>query len=365
MKGAAGAPDELGGNVFLNTAKNPVIINEYGWLWLNRDGTATTLSKKVYERLLGPDATSEQRRDLYARLLAAKTEFWRAHRQVAGVLHFCGLGYSRPDGGQTSDHFLDIESLALEPHFRTYVGDAFSPVGLMVDHWAEEVRPGETRQAPVVVMNDLYTQWQGTVRLQLVHAGRAISEQSQPCCVAPLGTQTLSFQVKVPAETGRYQLVGELAAPGQHPVRSLRDFAVLTEAQRRAREGVSKGKPVTASSSVTVGAEHYPAAAAVDGDPSTRWSSEFSDPQWIAVDLGASMKISRVELAWEGAYGKAFAIQVSLDGKVWKDVFTTASGQGGIDLIRFTPVEARWVRMSGTKRGTPFGYSLWEFKVFP
>ena len=364
LPGAAGAPGGLGGNVFLNTAKNPVIINEYGWLWLNRDGTPTTLSKKNYERLLGPNSTTEQRRELYARLLAAKTEFWRARRQVAGVLHFCGLGYSRPDG-QTSDHFLDIESLALEPHFQTYVGDAFSPVGLMVDHWAEEVLPGETRRVPVVVMNDLDIEWQGTVRLQLVHGGRAVSEQSHGCCVAPLGTKTLSFHVKVPADTGRYQLVGELVAPGQHPVRSLRDFAVLTEAERRAKEGVAKGKPVTASSSVTVGSEHYPAAAAVDGDPSTRWSSEFSDPQWLAVDLGVPTKISRVELAWEGAHGKAFAIQVSLDGHSWKDVYTTQSGQGGIDIIRFAPVEARWVRMSGAKRGTPFGYSLWEFKVFP
>jgi len=364
MKGAAGAPGELGGNVFLNTAKNPVIINEYGWLWLNRDGTPTTLSKKVYERFLGPNATADERRDLYARLLAAKTEFWRAHRQVAGVLHFCGLGYSRPDG-QTSDHFLDIESLALEPHFQTYVGDAFSPVGLMIDHWAEEVRPGETRQVPVVVMNDLDKDWQGTVRLQLVHGRRAVEEHSQPCRVAALGTHRLSFQIKVPAATGRYQLVGELVTPGQHTVRSLRDFAVLTEAERRAKEGLSKGKPVTASSSVTVGGEHYPAAAAVDANPSTRWSSEFSDPQWIAVDLGAPVKISRVELAWEGAFGKAYSIQVSLDGKTWNDVFTTEKGQGGIDTIRFAPIEARWVRMNGTKRGSPFGYSLWEFKVFP
>jgi hypothetical protein len=341
-----------------------VIINEYGWLWLNRDGTPTILSKKVYELLLGPNATADQRRDLYARLLAAKTEFWRAHRQVAGVLHFCGLGYSRPDG-QTSDHFLDIESLALEPHFRTYVGDAFSPVGLMVDHWAEEVRPGETRRVPVVVMNDLYGEWKGEVRLQLSHGGRTVAEQSQPCCVAAMGTQTVVFQVKVPDQTGRYQLAGELVAPGQHPVRSLRDFAILTEAERRAKEGLSKGKPVKASSSVTVGSEHYPAAAAVDGDPSTRWSSEFSDPQWIAVDLGSPTKISRVELAWEGAYGKEFAIQVSLDGTTWKDVFATKSGKGAIDIIRFAPVEARWVRMYGTKRGTPFGYSLWEFRVFP
>ena len=31
----------------------------------------------------------------------------------------------------------------------------------------------------------------------------------------------------------------------------------------------------------------YPAAAAVDGNLTTRWSSGFSDPQWIRVDLAA------------------------------------------------------------------------------
>ena len=33
----------------------PIIINEYDWLWLNRDGTPTCLTDEVYENLLGPD----------------------------------------------------------------------------------------------------------------------------------------------------------------------------------------------------------------------------------------------------------------------------------------------------------------------
>jgi beta-galactosidase len=110
----------------------PIIINEYGWLWLNRDGTPTCLTAKVYEKLLGPDSTTEQRRVLYAKYLAALTEFWRSGRKCAGVLHFCGLGYSRagdkprPEGGATSDHFIDLENLTFEPNFEKYVRDAIS-----------------------------------------------------------------------------------------------------------------------------------------------------------------------------------------------------------------------------------------------
>ena len=355
----------MSGNALPNTGNNPVIINEYGWLWLNRDGTPTTLSKKNYEQLLGPNATADQRRELYARLLAAKTEFWRARRHVAGVLHFCGLGYSRPDG-QTSDHFLDIESLALEPHFRTYVGDAFSPVGLMVDHWADEVRPGETRRVPVVVMNDLYSEWQGTVRLQLVHGGGAALRAVAAVLRGRRSARRRSVRGPGPGRArAAISLLAELVGPGAASGAEPAGLRRPDRGRAPGREGLAKGKPVKASSSVTVGGENYPAAAAVDGDPSTRWSSEFSDPQWIAVDLGGPTKISRVELAWEAAYGKAYAIQVSLDGENLEGRYTTSPARAGLETIRFAPVEARWVRMYGTKRGTPFGYSLWEFKVFP
>ena len=71
---------------------NPLIINEYGGLWLNRDGTPTALTRDVYRYLLGPDSTSAQRRHLHARNLAAITEFFRSHRQAAAVLHFCAWG---------------------------------------------------------------------------------------------------------------------------------------------------------------------------------------------------------------------------------------------------------------------------------
>jgi hypothetical protein len=110
------------------------IINEYGWLWLNRDGTPTTLTKELYTNLLGENSTEAERRHLYATYLAAETEFWRCHRRAAGVLHFTALGYSRSDG-QTSDHFLDVAKLKYEDEFLKYLPDAYSPVGLMLDEW--------------------------------------------------------------------------------------------------------------------------------------------------------------------------------------------------------------------------------------
>ncbi len=105
---------------------------------------------------------------------------------------------------------------------------------------------------------------------------------------------------------------------------------------------------------------------AVDGrgKNGTRWASESSDPQWIYVDLGEAKKVNHVVLSWEGAYAKAYQIQVSTDATNWTEVFSTTTGDGGTDDIRFAPAEARYVRMYGTQRGSGFGYSLWEFEVY-
>lgn len=101
-----------------------------------------------------------------------------------------------------------------------------------------------------------------------------------------------------------------------------------------------------------------------DGDLTTRWSSEYSDPQWIAVDLGELRSIGRVVLFWEAAYGRAYEIQVSPDGITWTSVYATEEGKGGVEVIAFLPVLARYVRIYGKARGTAWGYSLWEVEVY-
>ena len=215
--------------------KVPIIINEYAWLWLNRDGTPTCLTANVYEKLLGPDSTTEQRRVLYAKYLAALTEFWRSGRQCAGVLHFCGLGYSRagdkprPEGGATSDHFIDLEKLTFEPNFERYVRDAFAPVGVMLDYWGQDVAAGEKHEFEIVVTNDLALEREGNVRL-LIHKGDAlIARQEKPCKVDALGQKRLSFTQTVPFDPGLYLVMADLAVAGQEPVRSVRDLTVVAK----------------------------------------------------------------------------------------------------------------------------------------
>jgi hypothetical protein len=110
--------------------------------------------------------------------------------------------------------------------------------------------------------------------------------------------------------------------------------------------------------------KEYSADKAIDGSMSTRWSSRFSDPQWISIDMSMTETISRVVLYWEAAYGKNYQIHVSEDGETWYTAFITDTGDGLTDVITFDPVSVRHVRMYGILRGTEWGYSLWEFEVY-
>jgi hypothetical protein len=211
----------------------PIIINEYAWLWLNRDGTPTCLTANVYEKLLGADSTTEQRRLLYAKYLAALTEFWRGGRKCAGVLHFCGLGYSRagdkprPEGGATSDHFIDLEKLTFEPNFERYVRDAFAPVGIMIDYWGQDVPAGTEQEFNVVIVNDSQDNEEGSVRLELLGEDRSMAFQTQMFTVTALGRRTLSFKLTLPAEPGEYELSATLITGMQEAVQSVRDLTAV------------------------------------------------------------------------------------------------------------------------------------------
>ncbi len=120
------------------------------------------------------------------------------------------------------------------------------------------------------------------------------------------------------------------------------------------------GKLATCSSIENVGT---PCANAVDGNTGTRWSSAFSDPQWIQVDLGAPYALSSVVLRWETSYAKAFQLQLSNDTVTWTNVYSTTTGTGGVQTINFTG-SGRYVRMYGTTRVNAYGYSLWEFEIY-
>ncbi|MEW5842667.1 MAG: glycoside hydrolase family 3 C-terminal domain-containing protein [Bacteroidota bacterium] len=107
----------------------------------------------------------------------------------------------------------------------------------------------------------------------------------------------------------------------------------------------------------------YVGSKAVDGNNGTRWSSAWSDTQWIAIDFGSVTTFNRIKLNWEAAYGKQYRIEVSNDNSNWTTLLTQTNGQGGIEQYNVS-ASARYLRIYGTKRGTQYGYSLYEIEVY-
>jgi len=178
----------------------------------------------LYQNLLGTNSTTAERRHLYARYLAAETEFWRSHRQAAAVMHFTALGYSRPDG-QTSDHWLNVSKLEWEPEFYKYVRDAFAPVGIVIDDWAESYQAGKTHEFTLVLLNDEKRDWSGKLRIGLVKSDKVVLEQKLKAAVPAFGRTILKVPIPLPADCGSYQLDAALTVSGGD-VHSLRDFSL-------------------------------------------------------------------------------------------------------------------------------------------
>ncbi|MFF3325052.1 discoidin domain-containing protein [Streptomyces sp. NPDC002889] len=132
----------------------------------------------------------------------------------------------------------------------------------------------------------------------------------------------------------------------------------------KAKVNLAAGSPASASSSEWSLFTSYAPDRAVDGNTNTRWASDWSDGQWLRIDLGTPSLIKRVTLNWERAYGKAYRIEVSTDGTNWQSVWSTTAGDGGLDTAQFTGTTARYVRVHGQERGTKWGYSLHEVGVY-
>ncbi len=124
---------------------------------------------------------------------------------------------------------------------------------------------------------------------------------------------------------------------------------------------LSRGAVCRASSEES---DRTPAGNVTDGDPATRWASAWSDPQWITIDLGEMRNVDIVRLAWETASAREFRVELSRDGADWRTIHESSEGQGGFTHIGNIGATARYVRLLGIRRNTPWGYSLYDFNVY-
>ena len=185
------------------------------------------------------------------------------------------------------------------------------------------------------------------------------SAPASPTPVAPANTSTaLPSPTRTPTATATSPALAT-ATPMVTATATVRPVQTAT-AGREINLALNR---LATASSVEPGTS-FSARRAVDGNAGTRWSSGYSDPQWVRVDLGTRYGIDRVRLNWEAAYARAYQIQVSDDGAAWTTVYTTSSGDGGVDDVTGLTAAGRYVRVLGTARATEWGYSLWDFEVY-
>ncbi|GAB2743595.1 beta-N-acetylglucosaminidase domain-containing protein [Streptomyces bullii] len=108
----------------------------------------------------------------------------------------------------------------------------------------------------------------------------------------------------------------------------------------------------------------FPASAANDGDPHTRWSSPVDDGAWWQVELARPARLGEVVLRWQEAYPSAYRIQVSADGRRWRTAAAVRDSRGGRETVRMDERDVRYVRVQGERRATPYGYSLWSVEAY-
>lgn len=172
-----------------------------------------------------------------------------------------------------------------------------------------------------------------------------------------------ALTAKAPAKVGVYKVY--VKATDNHGNVGFGSKSVRVVPPKVDGTNVALGKPATASSfqSDPTGGCPCGAANAVDGTFDTRWASDWSDPQWVQVDLGTPTAFRHVQLAWDPAYAKAYDIQTSDDGQNWTTVKSVTDGNGDLDDLDVNAT-GRYVRVLGAARGSGYGYSLYEFGVY-
>ncbi|MFI1400008.1 beta-N-acetylglucosaminidase domain-containing protein [Streptomyces sp. NPDC020681] len=166
---------------------------------------------------------------------------------------------------------------------------------------------------------------------------------------------TVPVEVTVPAGTpaGEYEV--PLSFAGQERTLTVRAYP------RTGGPDLARRALATSSGDETA---DFPAAAALDGDPNTRWSSPAEDGAWWQLQLSGPARVGQVVLHWQDAYATRYRIQVSADGRSWRTAATVRDGRGGRESIRMDSRDTRFIRVQGEARATQYGYSLWSVEAY-
>jgi len=348
----------------------PILVGEFSadtdLIGIPKDQSAAALYENGYAGALAwAYRDPEKRTDL----LACMQNLRERHPESVTIVHPAGtIKFFKAEPGVLSQG--DSSTLS----WNTAVGSSVwldgHPVGCA---GRKTVAPEKTTSYTLVAAGAAADTCLTTVRV--LQSGVILSFSGKPAEIGAGETGVLSWSTVKGSEVF---LNGEPVDPsGSRTVKPERDasYTLTTRGEAAASETVvlyvadpmeinrALDRPVTASSEET-GSLGASAGCAVDGDFKTRWTSVWMDNQRFVVDLGERTDIRRVVLYWETAYGKSYSILVSDDTRQWTELARTENGDGGVDDWNGLSGKGRYVCLEARRRGTSWGFSLWEFQVF-
>ncbi|MDP2338528.1 MAG: glycoside hydrolase family 2 TIM barrel-domain containing protein [Bacteroidota bacterium] len=190
------------------------LINEYGWVWLWRNGTPSKLTVDFYRYYLGANSKPQQNRDFQAYWMQLETEWLRSNPNTAGVLAFC---YLANNYGYTGDWFTgNIKDLSPSPTL-DWFRHAFAPVATFINltderytKFIEPHQPGSNLLFNLAGINNLASPVSGTVKLRLIdQTGKYVAEQMFQVKLKSFVRTDIPVSLTLPAQIGGYVMVAE------------------------------------------------------------------------------------------------------------------------------------------------------------
>jgi hypothetical protein len=187
------------------------LVNEYGWVWLWRNGTPSKLTLELYENYLGKNSTVSERRYFQAYWLQLETEWLRSKRNVAGVLAFC---YLTNNYGYTGDWFVDnIKDLKPGPVLYWF-RQCFAPANVFINLTDERYvkglpvhKPNDTLNFNLTAVNDVAQAKSGALEIRLFNSkGETVFTEKIKISMPASDRKEIPYAFRLPAVEDGYLL---------------------------------------------------------------------------------------------------------------------------------------------------------------
>lgn len=213
----------------LEESSSAQLVNEYGWVWLWRNGTPSKLTVEVYDKYLGKNSTPKDRWQLQAYWLQLETEWLRSNRNIAGVLAFCHLTNNY---GYTGDWFVgNIKNLKPSPVLHWF-NHAFAPANIFINlvdgRYVKEVpahKPGSQLNFTLVGVNDHNKNVTGILTVKLINsAGKEMYREEFNVELSAADRVSIASTIKLPETADGYLLETGFMETGSHEAKLSRRY---------------------------------------------------------------------------------------------------------------------------------------------